>query len=184
MEVEVTSLPGVLLVKPRVLSDARGFFVETWAAQRYEEVGVRTAFVQDNVSSSQRGVLRGLHIQHPFGQGKLVCALAGELFDVVVDLRVGSPTFGRWSTVTLNGETLQQVYIPPGVAHGFCSLRDGTLFSYKCTEVYHPETEFGVLWNDPDLGIAWPLEAPLVSAKDQRFPRLRDIPLERLPRFG
>jgi dTDP-4-dehydrorhamnose 3,5-epimerase len=184
MEIEGTSLPGVLLLKPRVFTDTRGFFAETWSAHRYAAMGAPAAFVQDNISRSQRGVLRGLHIQHPFGQGKLVSALAGELYDVVVDLRVGSPTFGRWSGFTLSGETLHQLYIPPGFAHGFCALQDGTIFSYKCTEAYHPEAEFGIRFDDPDLGIRWPLDTPVVSEKDGRFPYLREIARERLPRFG
>jgi dTDP-4-dehydrorhamnose 3,5-epimerase len=183
MEVVETSLPGVLLIKPRVLGDARGFFVETFSAARYAAAGVPGPFVQDNISRSQRGVLRGLHLQQPFAQGKLVSVADGEVFDVAVDVRVGSPTFGRWCGTTLSGENQHQLYVPPGFAHGFCAMRDATLFSYKCTEVYHPEAELGVSWNDPDIGIAWPLDAPAVSEKDGRFPRLRDILGERLPRF-
>jgi dTDP-4-dehydrorhamnose 3,5-epimerase len=181
MEVVETSLPGVLIIKPRVLGDARGFFVETFSAARYAAIGVPGPFVQDNLSRSQRGVLRGLHLQQPFAQGKLVSVAEGEIFDVAVDVRLGSPTFGRWLGTTLNGESQHQLYIPPGFAHGFCALRDGTLFSYKCTDVYHPETEFGVSWNDPDIGIEWPLDAPLVSKKDGEFPRLREIAKSRLP---
>ena len=184
MDIDLTSLPGVVLIKPRLYSDARGFFAETWSAPRYGAQGIPDTFVQDNVSRSQRGVVRGLHLQHPFGQGKLVCALVGALYDVVLDVRVGSPTFGRWSAVPLDGGALQQLYIPPGFAHGFCALTDDTLFSYKCTDIYHPETELGVLWSDPDLAITWPVEAPTVSAKDAKFSRLRDIDRARLPKFA
>jgi dTDP-4-dehydrorhamnose 3,5-epimerase len=184
MEVAETSLPGVLLLKPRVFNDPRGFFFETWSAQKYAAAGVPAAFVQDNISESKRGALRGLHIQHPFGQGKLVGVIVGEVFDVVVDVRLGSPTFGKSYGAPLSDVNHHQIYIPPGFAHGFCALRDHTLFAYKCTELYHPEAEFGVRFDDPDLNIAWPLAAPLVSDKDSRFPRLRDIPEGRLPRFG
>jgi dTDP-4-dehydrorhamnose 3,5-epimerase len=182
MEVVNTPLPGVLLIKPRLFGDARGFFLETFSAARYAGVGVPGPFIQDNVSLSQRGVLRGLHLQHPFGQGKLVSVPAGEVFDVVVDVRAGSPTFGRWFGASLNGENQHQLYVPPGFAHGFCALRDNTLFSYKCTELYHRETELGVRWDDPDLAIEWPVVGPAVSEKDGRLPRLREIPAERLPR--
>jgi len=184
VEIVETPLPGVLLIKPRVFGDARGFFVETFQATRYTDGGARGPFVQDNLSRSQRGVLRGLHLQQPFGQGKLVSVPDGEVFDVAVDVRVGSPTFGQWFGATLSGENQHQLYLPPGLAHGFCALRDGTLFSYKCTELYHPEAELGVRWDDPDLGITWPLEGPLVSDKDGKFARLRDIARERLPSFG
>jgi dTDP-4-dehydrorhamnose 3,5-epimerase len=181
VEVVETSLPGVLLIKPRVFGDARGFFVETWAAERYERAGVPGPFVQDNLSRSQRGVLRGLHLQHPYGQGKLVSVPSGEVFDVCVDVRQGAPTFGKWYGCLLSGENMHQLYIPPGFAHGFCVIRDDTLFSYKCTQPYHPETELGVRWDDPDIGITWPLESPLVSAKDGKFPRLAEIDAARLP---
>jgi dTDP-4-dehydrorhamnose 3,5-epimerase len=183
MQIVETSLAGVLLIKPRVFGDPRGFFVETYSARRYADAGIAAPFVQDNLSRSQRGVLRGLHLQHPFGQGKLVSVPEGEVFDVVVDVRVGSPTFGRWFGATLSGENQHQVYVPPGFAHGFCALRDDTLFSYKCTELYHPETELGVRWDDPDIGITWPLDAPALSKKDLQYPRLREIPAATLPSF-
>jgi dTDP-4-dehydrorhamnose 3,5-epimerase len=183
VDVEQTPLPGVLLIKPRVFGDARGFFVETFQARRYVDAGVAGPFVQDNMSRSERGVLRGLHLQNPFAQGKLVSVPVGEVFDVALDVRVGSPTFGRWFGATLSGENQHQLYVPPGFAHGFCALRDGTLFSYKCTELYHPETELGVRWDDPELAITWPVEAPAVSGKDARFARLRDIDPAKLPVF-
>lgn len=185
MEIVETALPGVLLIKPRVFGDARGFFVETFHSARYAAAGVAGPFVQDNLSRSQKGVLRGLHLQHPFAQGKLVSVPQGEVFDVAVDVRVGSPAFGRWVGFTLSGENQHQLYIPPGLAHGFCALRDDTLFAYKCTDLYHPETELGVRWDDPDVGVAWPLgdgEA-LVSAKDRALPLLRDIDHAKLSAF-
>lgn len=181
--VEETALPGLLLLKPRLFSDGRGLVFEGWSEARYAAAGLPRAFVQDNVSRSRRGVLRGLHLQHPFAQGKLVCAVAGEIYDVALDLRRGSPTFGRWASVMLDGQGLHQLYVPPGVAHGFCALRDGTLVTYKCTEAYHPEAEVGVRWDDPDLGIPWPVAAPIVSAKDAKLPRLRDLPPATFPLF-
>ena len=183
MDVEPTDIPGVLLIQPKVFGDARGTFVESYSAARYGARGL-PVFVQDNLSCSRRGVLRGLHMQNPFAQGKLVTVLVGAVFDVVVDVRVGSPTFGRWAGFTLDGATARQLYIPPGLAHGFCALRDDTLFSYKCTELYHPEAELGLRWDDPDLGIAWPLESPSVSDKDAKLLRLRDLPRERLVAFA
>jgi dTDP-4-dehydrorhamnose 3,5-epimerase len=183
MEVVETELPGVLLIKPRVFGDARGFFVETFQSARYTGVGVGP-FVQDNLSRSQRGVLRGLHLQNPYAQGKLVSVPSGEVFDVAVDVRVGSPHFGRWVGVTLSGENQHQLYVPPGFAHGFCALRDDTLFAYKCTDLYHPETEVGLRWDDPDIGIVWPIAAPLVSAKDQALPLLRVADRSRLTAYA
>jgi dTDP-4-dehydrorhamnose 3,5-epimerase len=183
VEILETSLPGVLLIKPRVFGDARGFFLETWAAERYERAGVSGPFVQDNLSRSSRGVLRGLHLQHPFAQGKLVSVADGEVFDVCADVRAGSPTFGKWYGCHLSGENHHQLYIPPGFVHGFCVLRDDTLFSYKCTVPYHPEAELGVRWDDPDLGITWPLADPIVSAKDSKLARLAEIDTARLPSF-
>lgn len=181
--VQELALPGLLLLEPRVFSDRRGRVFEGWSAARYAAAGVPSVFAQDNVSRSRAGVLRGLHLQHPFAQGKLVCAVAGEIYDVALDLRRGSPTYGRWTSVILDEDALHQLYVPPGVAHGFCALREGTLVIYKCTEAYHPEAELGVRWDDPDLGIPWPIAAPLVSEKDATLPRLRDVPPSALPRF-
>ena len=171
------------MIEPKSFGDARGYFFETWHAERYAQAGVAPTFVQDNVSRSVRGILRGLHLQHPFGQGKLVQVLDGEVFDVAVDVRHGSPTFGQWAGENLSSDNKRQLYIPPGFAHGFCVLSESALFSYKCTELYHPETELSVAWNDPDLGITWPIAAPALSKKDAEASRLRDIPAERLPRF-
>ena len=181
MKVTETRLPGVLLIEPRIFGDARGAFWETWNAARYTDAGVPATFVQDNVSRSSRGVLRGLHLQHPQAQGKLVQVLQGEVFDVAVDLRRGSSHFGQWVGVTLTGENAEQLWIPPGFHHGFCVLSETVIFSYKCTDFYAPQTELGVLWNDPEIGIDWPLKDPILSDKDVALPRLRDLSQELLP---
>lgn len=183
MQVIGTSLPGVLIIEPKVFGDARGFFVETFQAERYAEAGIPGPFVQDNLSFSQHGVLRGLHLQHPHDQGKLVYVLQGEVFDVAVDVRVGSPSFGRWAGAVLTGENKRQLYIPPGFAHGFCVTSEAALFTYKCTEVYHPETELSIAWDDPAIGIEWPVGAPVLSEKDRRAPRLKDVDAGKLPRY-
>jgi dTDP-4-dehydrorhamnose 3,5-epimerase len=178
-----TVLAGVVLIEPQVFADERGFFLESWHETKYAEAGLPVTFVQDNVSRSEHGILRGLHVQEPFGQGKLVQVLDGEVFDVAVDIRVGSPTFGRWAGEFLSAANHRQIYVPPGFAHGFCVTSASAIFSYKCTEFYHPETEFSVAWNDPDLNIAWPISAPVVSSKDGRASRLRDIAPSRLPQW-
>jgi len=183
VEVKKTRLPGVLVVEPRVFRDARGYFYESFNAARYREAGIDLPFVQDNFSRSRRGALRGLHLQQPHPQGKLVSVLAGEVFDVAVDVRVGSPTFGQWVGERLDGESKRQLYVPPGFAHGFCVLSDDTVFHYKCTDLYHPEAELSVAWNDPDLGIEWPVQGPVLSGKDAAAPKLSEIPRERLPRY-
>jgi dTDP-4-dehydrorhamnose 3,5-epimerase len=181
MKIESTPLPGVLLIKPDVFGDARGFFLETWNQQRYREAGLDREFVQDNVSLSRKGILRGLHFQNPCPQGKLVQSLQGEVFDVAVDIRVGSPTFGQWFGALLSGENHHQLFVPEGFAHGFCVLSETALFSYKCTDFYNPGTEYSLLWDDPDLGINWPIENPVLSAKDQSGRYLKDFPREMLP---
>lgn len=184
MEVQQTKLPGVVLIKPRVFGDARGSFCEVWHQARYDEIGVPgdgAAFVQDNVSVSQRGVLRGLHLQHPNGQGKLVSAIRGRIFDVAADVRPSSPTFGQWVGFELDGLQRHQLYIPPGYAHGFVALEDNTVVQYKCTALYSPGDELSVIWNDPQIGIEWPIAEPTQSAKDAAAPLLSEIPVERLP---
>ncbi len=181
MNVIETELPGVVIVEPRVFRDDRGYFLETWNGARYASAGLPDRFVQDNLSFSTRGVLRGLHYQHPHGQGKLVSVVRGEVFDVAVDVRLGSPSFGKWVGVTLSAETGRELYIPPGFAHGFVVRGDSALFSYKCTEYYQPESEASLAWDDPDLAIAWPEDAPRLSPKDAAAPRLRDVPTDRLP---
>jgi dTDP-4-dehydrorhamnose 3,5-epimerase len=183
MRVIATDLPEVLIIEPEVFGDARGFFLESYHARRYAEAGVPDHFMQDNHSRSRRGVLRGLHYQLTHPQGKLVWVTSGEIFDVAVDIRRGSPTFGHWVGVTLSEENHRQLYIAPGFAHGFCVLSETVDFLYKCTDFYHPEDEGGVLWCDPDIGIQWPLTTPVLSEKDQRYTRLADVPLERLPRY-
>ncbi|MDX1420981.1 MAG: dTDP-4-dehydrorhamnose 3,5-epimerase [Rubricoccaceae bacterium] len=184
MTVHETEIPGVLLVALRVFGDARGFFLERYHAERYRAHGIDAAFVQDNHSRSRRGTLRGLHFQRRHPQGKLVECVRGAVYDVVVDLRRGSPTFGRAYGVTLSDAEPRQLWIPPGLAHGFCVLSDEADFLYKCTDVYRPDDEGGVAWDDPDLGIAWPVEAPLLSEKDRHLPRLRDLAPEDLPRVS
>lgn len=181
MQIIKTTLPGVLILEPKVFPDARGFFVETYNKERYIDCGIELEFVQDNLSSSTKGVVRGLHYQNPHAQGKLVYVLQGEVWDVAVDIRRGSPHFGRWTAVTLSAENKRQFYVPPGFAHGFCVLSDTALFSYKCTDSYHPECDAGVRWDDPEIGIPWPFAAPLLSEKDQKQPLLREIAAGRLP---
>ena len=180
MTVTETALPGVLLIEPRVFRDARGHFLETYNEARYREAGVDAAFVQDNVSRSARGVLRGLHAQSPNAQGKLVSTLEGEVFDVAVDARWGSPTFGRWVGYALSAENGRQLYVPAGFLHGFVVTSENALFSYKCTDYYAPAAELSVRWDDPDLGIDWPNASPTLAPKDAQAPRLRDVPSERL----
>lgn len=181
MKVTETSLPGVLLIEPEVFGDSRGFFYETYQLERYSKLGICESFVQDNLSFSEQGVLRGLHLQNLKAQGKLVYVLQGEVFDVAVDVRIGSPTFGRWAASLLSGENRRQFYIPEGFAHGFCVISKSALFAYKCTELYFPDSETIVAWNDPDIGIDWPIERPKLSPKDDKAPLLRDIDPARLP---
>ena len=183
MNVVETDLPGVLLVEPKVFGDERGFFMETWNGARYGEAGLPGHFVQDNLSFSARGVLRGLHFQNPDQQGKLVYVLQGEVFDVAVDIRAGSPTFGGWVGVTLSAENKRQLYVPEGFAHGFLVTGDSALFAYKCTAPYNAAAEASVLWNDPEIGIQWPSDAPVLSEKDRAAPLLGELPPERLPRY-
>jgi dTDP-4-dehydrorhamnose 3,5-epimerase len=175
LEVHDTHLKGVRLIIPRVFEDDRGFFLETFNAAVFEECGLPVNFVQDNHSRSTRGVLRGLHFQYPSWQGKLVRAVAGEIFDVAVDIRPESPTFGQWYGVTLSGENKHQLYIPPGYAHGFCVLSETVDVTYKCTALYNPSEDAGIRWNDPDIGIDWPIGTPIVSDKDRNAPLLKDI---------
>ncbi|CAM3812246.1 dTDP-4-dehydrorhamnose 3,5-epimerase [Corallococcus sp. ZKHCc1 1396] len=181
MKVTPLELPEVLLLEPKVFGDDRGFFLESYNAKRYADAGIPGPFVQDNLSRSVKGTLRGLHFQEPNAQGKLVQCLAGAVWDVAVDVRRGSPTFGRWVAAELSFENKRQLWVPPGFAHGFCVLSDSADFFYKCTALYSPETERSVHWNDPDLAIPWPVSAPLLSGKDQQAPRLKDAPV--LPIF-
>ncbi len=184
MNVIETKLPGVLILEPEVFGDQRGYFLETWRSTRYQEAGIRGPFVQDNIAFSGKGILRGLHFQYPQPQGKLVQVLSGEVVDVAVDVRVGSPTFGQWVSEVLSEANHRQMYIPPGFAHGYCVISEAALFSYKCTDFYSPETEIGIIWNDPELNIEWPITEPGLSSKDASYPRLKDLPREKLPHFG
>ena len=185
MNVMATALPGVLIIEPKVHGDARGFFQETYHAQRYADAGMDMPFVQDNHSRSGKGVLRGLHLQIEHPQGKLVRVTQGTVFDVAVDVRRGSPTFGKWVGATLSSDNFRQFYIPPGFAHGFLALSEQVDFLYKCTDYYYPEDEAGIMWNDPAIGIEWPNVGMdyRLSERDRNNPRLRDL-LERLPRYS
>jgi dTDP-4-dehydrorhamnose 3,5-epimerase len=180
MRITTCDIPGLLVIEPKVFGDARGFFMELWNQKNFREAGLDWNFVQDNVSFSRRGTVRGLHFQNPSAQGKLVFVLQGEVFDVAVDIRRSSPTFGRWHGLSLSSENKRQFFIPPGFAHGFAVLSETALFAYKCTEFYTPQHELAVAWNDPDIGIRWPLDRPQLSEKDGRAPRLKDMPRERL----
>ena len=175
MKVEQTKLDGVLLVTPQVFGDDRGFFMETYNQAKGVELGLPAEFVQDNHSKSSKGVLRGLHYQNPQWQGKLVRVVQGEIFDVAVDIRHGSPTFGEWVGAYLNDENKQQLYVPEGFAHGFVVTSDTAEVIYKCTSLYAPDQEGSIQWNDPDIGIDWPLDSPLLSQKDSNAQRLKDI---------
>jgi dTDP-4-dehydrorhamnose 3,5-epimerase len=175
-----TTLPEVILVEPDVHRDERGFFLETYHAEKYRAGGVAGPFLQDNHSRSVRGTLRGLHAQLRRPQGKLVRAVEGEMLDVAVDIRKRSPTFGRWVSVRLSGENFHQLYVPPGFAHGFCVLSPVVHVEYKCTELYDRQDEIAIAWNDPEIGIEWGISDPTLSAKDQRAPRLREM-MEILP---
>jgi dTDP-4-dehydrorhamnose 3,5-epimerase len=183
MKVESLSIPDVKLITGRVFSDERGQFAETWRHSSYASLGIGP-FVQDNVSVSRRGVVRGLHLQHPRGQGKLVSAMRGTLLDVAVDVRVGSPTFGRWVAEELSASNAKQLYIPAGFAHGFMALTDDSVLSYKCTDYYSSADELTVRWNDPQLGIAWPDLDPILARKDAEAPLLAEIPQGVLPTYS
>jgi dTDP-4-dehydrorhamnose 3,5-epimerase len=178
-----TAIPGVIILEPKVFGDARGYFMETFSASRYEQAGIAGPFVQDNISFSQRGVLRGLHFQNPHGQAKLVQVMQGEVFDVAVDVRRGSPTFGKWVGAVLSAENHRQFFMPAGFAHGFCVLSETAMFCYKCTDYYTPACEGGIAWNDPDIRIEWPIQNPQLSAKDAAYGRLKDYPTEKLPTY-
>ena len=182
MKVTRTDLPGVLIIEPRVFQDARGFFLETFSASRYEQAGAMGPFVQDNHSRSLNGTVRGLHLQLRTPQGKLMRAVSGSMLDVAVDVRVGSPTFGRWTSALLSGENFRQLYVPPGFAHGFAVISDVVDVEYKCTDYYDPQDELTVLWNDPAIGIEWPVQEPVLSIRDQKARPLSEL-MDRLPRY-
>ena len=177
-----TKIQGLVLVEPARFGDERGFFMETWQKERYDSAGINAGFVQDNLSKSRYGVLRGLHLQNPYGQDKLISVIQGEVFDVAVDVRVGSPTFGQAETVVLTDKNRLQFYIPPGFAHGFVVTSESALFMYKCTETYHPETELTVKWNDPTINIPWPIQDVQLSEKDAQGLSLQELEPS-LPRY-
>lgn len=183
MNVTETALPGVLVVEPKVFGDSRGYFFEAYSDRRYADAGIPGPFLQDNISFSTRGVLRGLHVQHPHAQGKLVHVLHGEVFDVAVDVRVGSPHFGRWTGEFLSSENRRQLWVPSGFAHGFLVMSDEALFSYKCTEYYRPGGERTIRWDDPAIGVDWPTKNVRLSTKDQGGVPLGAIPIDLLPSY-
>jgi len=180
MNVIRSDLEGLLIIEPKVFGDPRGYFLETWNHRAYRECGIDADFVQDNLSCSRRGILRGLHFQNPRPQGKLVSVLQGEVFDVAADIRRSSATFGRWHGLHLSADNKRQLYLPPGFAHGFVVLSETALFHYKCTDSYSPAHEATIRWDDPELAIAWPIKDPILSAKDSQAPWLRDLPPDRL----
>jgi dTDP-4-dehydrorhamnose 3,5-epimerase len=175
MQFSELSISGAILIEPDVHRDPRGFFVETFHAAKYAAGGIPSTFVQDNHSASVANTLRGLHMQVRRPQGKLVRVIQGEVWDVAVDVRAGSPTYGQWVGELLSADNFRQLYIPPGCAHGFCVLSDTAQVTYKCTELYDPRDEVGIAWNDPDLGISWPVTEPLLSERDKRHPSLQDV---------
>jgi dTDP-4-dehydrorhamnose 3,5-epimerase len=178
-----TSLPGCVIIEPQVFGDARGFFYEGFNEAKFREAGIDRKFVQSNVSRSARGVLRGLHYQWPHPQGKLVSVLEGEVYDIALDIRRGSPTFGQWAGVILTAENHRHFWIPEGFAHGFCVLSEFATFAYQCTDLYDAKADGGIRWNDDAIGIDWPMSAPLLSEKDSKARLLADVPPERLPEF-
>ena len=184
MKVIKTSLEGVLIIEPAVFRDNRGFFMGFYHQRMYKQSGVEPIFVQDNIAYSVRGTLRGLHYQHPHEQAKLVQAVKGEVFDVAVDVRRGSPTFGQWVGTSISEENRRQFYIPEGFAHGLCVVSKTALVIYKCSDMYAPDSEGGVLWSDPDLGIEWPVKTPMLSKKDGKYACLKDISPDNLPLYG
>jgi dTDP-4-dehydrorhamnose 3,5-epimerase len=179
-----TSLPGVCLIEPSVFEDSRGFFFESYHEVKFAELGIKDRFVQDNHARSVKNTLRGLHYQIGHPQAKLCRVIEGEVFDVVVDIRLGSPSFGKWESGVLSAANKRQMYVPPGFAHGYLVLSETAEFLYKCGDFYHPEYERGVLWNDPEIGIDWGIEAPILSEKDRRNPLLSAISQKELPEAG
>jgi len=183
MKIITTSIAGILIIEPKTFQDKRGFFMETYNRNRYNASGINATFVQDNLSRSLKNTVRGLHFQINHLQAKLIQVISGEIFDVAVDLRSGSATFGKWTGIHLSDENKRQMYIPKGFAHGFCVLSEFALFHYKCSDFYVPEDEGGLIWSDPDIGIEWPVENPIISEKDNQFQKLFDLTAEKLPSF-
>jgi len=179
-----TSLPEIWELQPKVIRDARGFFLETYHQQKFSDLGIHDLFVQDNHSRSVKGVLRGLHYQLPHAQAKLCRVAEGEALDVAVDIRIGSPNFGKWASVLLSAERQNQVFIPRGFAHGFVALSETVQFLYKCSDFYDPTSEYGIVWNDPGLAISWGVANPLVSERDAKYSTLAAMPREFLPHYS
>lgn len=184
MKLIETGIPDLVIVEPLVFGDDRGYFMESWQSDRYKAHGLPATFVQFNVSRSGAGVIRGLHYQHPHAQGKLVSVLEGRAFDVAVDIRSDSPSFGHWAGVELSAENHRQLYVPEGFAHGFCVLGESALLAYLCTAGYHAASDAGLAWDDPDIGIDWPIKPASLSDKDRLAPRLNDVRIEDLPRMS
>jgi len=178
-----TSLPGVCELRPKIIRDTRGFFMETYHRTKFADLGITDSFVQDNHAASSRGTLRGFHYQLHRPQAKLCRVVEGETLDVAVDIRIGSPHFGKWTSILLSAKDQNQIYVPAGFAHGYLALSERVQFLYKCSDLYDPSNEHGVLWNDPDLNVLWNITDPLVSGKDAKHPKLADIPPELLPRY-
>ena len=183
MNIIQTKIQDILIVQPDIFGDNRGFFMESWHKQRYIDAGITSDFVQDNISFSTFGILRGLHFQYKNAQAKLVQVLKGEVYDVAVDIRRGSPTFGQYVSVILSGENKKQMFIPKGFAHGFCVLSENALFMYKCSDYYNAQNEAGIFWSDSDIAIDWPVKEPCLSEKDIKYPKLKDIQAKILPQF-
>jgi dTDP-4-dehydrorhamnose 3,5-epimerase len=183
MIIDKTSIPGLLIIKPNIYEDNRGYFIESYKHSDFVSNGLRTDFLQQNQSESSVGVLRGLHYQLKYGQGKLVWVVKGKVMDIAVDIRKDSPTFGQYESIILDDESHKRLYIPEGFAHGFYVLSEKAIFQYMCTEIYHPEDEYGVLWNDPDICIKWPDGDKLVSDNDKQLPSLKEINPKNLPTF-
>ena len=181
MKIIPLELEGALIIEPNVFNDDRGYFKETYQDERYKAHGIDVVFVQDNLSYSKKGTLRGLHYQYPHSQAKLVQVIQGEVLDVIVDIRKGSPTFGKWSGVRLTGGNHRQLFAPAGFAHGYCVLSDEAIFTYKCSDYYAPDCQKGILWSDADIGIDWPVEDPVLSEKDRGYPMLKQIAGSDLP---
>ena len=176
-----TELPGVMIARPEAFEDERGFFLETFHKEKYADGGINRSFVQDNHSHSKKGVLRGLHYQVRHAQAKLIYVAAGEIFDAAVDIRRGSPAFGKWTSTILSAENRRQIFVPEGFAHGFCVLSESADVTYKCSDFYYPDDDRGILWSDAFIGIKWPIAEPVLSAKDRAYPKLREIPEGELP---
>ena len=183
MKIITTSIKGILIIEPVTFRDKRGFFMETYNRNRYNASGINATFVQDNLSCSLKNTVRGLHFQIKHPQAKLIQVITGEIFDVAVDLRPGSATFGKWIGILLSDENRRQVFIPEGFAHGFCVLSESALFHYKCSDFYTQDDEGGIIWSDPDIGIEWPVQNPIISEKDKQYQKLSNLTADELPSF-